>query len=167
MFSHLKQLIRELKLNMAAEWKQGKFNPTYPQKCINIKLNKPIIFRSSWEQRFFSFCDTNANVLAWASEVIEIPYIYDVDKKLHKYKPDVYVKMKNSEGKIVEHLIEIKPEKQLKKPKPPKNKTQKALRNFNYAMGEYIKNANKWKYARRYCETRSWDFKVLTEKQLF
>jgi len=167
MFNRTKKLLRDLKINMGSEFKQGYFTPLYPEKCINIKIGKKIIYRSSWEQRFFSFCDSNKNVLSWASEVVEIKYIYDIDKKVHRYYPDMYCKMKKSDGNIVEYLIEIKPKKQLEKPKPPKNKTQKALKNFNYSMSTYIKNQNKWKYAKRYCETRNWNFRILTENELF
>jgi hypothetical protein len=148
-------------------WSKGNFRPLYPEKCINIKKRKPIIYRSSWEQRFMNWCDTNSNVVLWGSEIFEIPYIYDIDKKLHRYYPDIYCEVKDNSGQIVKYLVEIKPKKQLKPPNPPKNKTYKALRNFNYSLMEHVKNKNKWKYAKRFCDTRNYKFKVITEDRLF
>ena len=166
MFNRIRLLLNSL-LIMNRDWKQGHFKCAYPEKCINVKLGKPIVYRSSYEQRFFNFCDSNKNVLQWGSEVLDIPYIFDIDKRVHKYKPDVFVKMRKEDGSVEEYLIEIKPEGQTKPPRKPKNKTKKAIHNYNYALKEFIKNQNKWKYARRFCETRNWKWKVLTEKNLF
>ena len=65
------------------------------------------------------------------------------------------------------YLIEIKPRKQESKPKVPRNKTRKAMKNYNIALIEYVKNKNKWKYAKRYCEGKDWRFKILNETNLF
>ena len=42
-----------------------------PQKYVG--KNSPR-YRSGWEHAFMRFCDTNENVLQWASESINIPY---------------------------------------------------------------------------------------------
>jgi hypothetical protein len=109
----------------------------------------------------------NKNVTLWGSEVFEIPYIYEIDQKLHRYYPDFYLEMIDSNKKLSKFLIEIKPKKQMSKPIPPKNKTEKAIKNYNYAMCEYIKNMNKWKHARMFCEARDTKFKVLNEDIIF
>lgn len=156
---------------MGREWKQGYFIPTYPEKCINIKQGKNPFARSSWEFYMFNWCDKNANVIRWGSEIIKIPYIYDVEKvkgihKTHMYYPDIYFeKLKNGVKEI--HLIEIKPIKQKNKPIVPKLKTKKAIRNYYKALYEYVKNQNKWKYARMFCEGKCWKFGLLTENEIF
>lgn len=153
--------------NKNDKFDQGNFSPKNPEKCVNSKKGKPIIYRSNWEKRFMVFCDMNTNVVSWGSELFEIPYIYEIDNKLHRYYPDFYLEMKNSDGKIAKYLIEIKPKKQMSKPNPPKRKTEKSTKNYNYAICEYVKNNNKWKYARMFCETRDIKFKILNEDILF
>ena len=34
------------------------------------------------------------------------------------------------------------------------------------AVKEYITNQCKWKAAREFCESRNWEFQILTEKEL-
>jgi hypothetical protein len=148
-------------------YKQGNFIPTNKDKCINIAMNKPIYYRSSYEERFFNWCDQNKNVVRWGSEVIEVPYLFDVDNKLHRYYPDAYVELIDKDGARKILLIEIKPEKGLDKPKQPRNKTRKAMENYSQRVNEFVKNQNKWKYARMFCEGKNWEFKILTETQLF
>lgn len=167
MLGKLKNIIMR-SIRRDSKWHQGEFKPKFPDKCLNIKMGKmPIIYRSSWEKRFFNYCDSNNNVLKWGSEIFSISYIYDMDKKKHTYYPDVYCEAIDKTGKVVKYLIEIKPENQVCSPKPPKNKTQKSMKNFNYRMMEYIKNQNKWKYAKMFCEVRNLKFKVMTEQNLF
>jgi hypothetical protein len=148
-------------------WDQNYFTPRFPDKCINSLSGKPVIYRSSWEKRFFNYCDMNANVVKWGSEIISIPYIHQLDNKKHTYYPDIYCEIKNKEGVVEKFIIEIKPKNQLDKPRLPKTKTKKALKNFNYSMTQYIKNQDKWKYAKMYCETRNYKFKIMTEENLF
>ena len=146
---------------------QASFKPKNPSKCINIKNGKLPYARSSWETRMFNWCDTNDNVIHWGSEIVEIPYIFEVDQKIHKYYPDIWCKLKDVNGKEQIYLIEIKPQKQTTPPKVPKNKTKKSIKNYNYARYHYIKNKNKWKFAQQYCETRMWKFRVMSEGTLF
>ena len=46
------------------------------------------------------YCDLNENILEWGSEEISIPYRSPVDKKIHRYFPDFYVKLKETTGRI-------------------------------------------------------------------
>lgn len=153
-------------------WVQGKFNPKNPNKCMNMKAGKLPFARSSWEFYMFNWCDDNLNVIRWGSELFSIPYIYDIDKANHihktrKYYPDIYCEIKNKQNEINIYVIEIKPTRQKNKPVKPKNRTQKAIKNYNYAMCEFVKNQNKWKYARSFCEGKNWKFRLLTEKEIF
>lgn len=153
-------------------WTQGEFTPKNPDKCINIKIGKPVFARSSWEFKMMHWLDDNKNVLRWGSEIIKVPYVYDVDKlkgvqKLRNYYPDFYVELINSKNELKRYVVEIKPDKQRKRPPTPKNKTRKAMKNYGYALYEYIKNKNKFKYAKVFCEGKNWEFKVMTEHDIF
>ena len=85
---------------------KGKFRPSNPSKYKGDPTN--IIYRSLWELKFMNYCDKNENILKWSSEELWIPYKSPVDNRYHKYFPDFYIKYKNTSGKIVESLIEIK-----------------------------------------------------------
>ena len=139
---------------------KGKFQPSYPKKYKGDPTN--IVYRSLWERKFMVYCDKNENILEWGSEEIALPYRSPVDGKIHRYFPDFYIKVKESTGETKKYLIEIKPKKQLVKPKVPKRQTKGYL----YEVYEYAKNQAKWETAREYCKDRNWEFKVLTEDDL-
>ena len=48
---------------------KGKYQPRNPQKYVGDSTN--IIYRSLWERKFMIYCDTNDNVLEYASESME------------------------------------------------------------------------------------------------
>ena len=139
---------------------KGKYYPTSPHKYKGDPTN--ITFRSLWERKFMVYCDSNANVLEWASEEIAIPYVSPVDQKSHRYFPDFYMKVKETDGAIKKYVIEVKPLKQCSPPKKPKRQTKGYIRE----AFEYAKNQAKWKEAREWCADRQWEFKVVTEKEL-
>lgn len=109
------------------------------------------------------FCDLNESILEWSSEEVVVPYRSPLDKKLHRYYVDFWVKMKDKDGNIKCQLVEIKPEKQTKEPKKPKKQTRRYLKEVK----TWIINSTKWTAAKEFCEARDWKFVVLTEKQLF
>jgi len=146
---------------MSKKFLQGKYTPKNPQKYIGNPTN--IIYRSSWERKFLVYCDTNENILEYASEELAIPYRSPVDGKVHRYFPDFYIKVKASDSKINKYIIEIKPYKQTMPPKKPKRQTK----GYIYEVYEYAKNQSKWEAAKEYCKDRGFSFKVLTEKELF
>jgi len=117
-----------------------------------------IIYRSGWEARCFSWCDNNPSIKKWSSEEIVIPYLYEVDKRYHRYFVDLKIMFKD--GKTV--LVEIKPEIQTA---PPKYTGRKTKRYINEGM-TYIKNMNKWKAAENFAKDRDWEFQIWTEKTL-
>ena len=108
------------------------------------------------------WCDRNVNILEWGSEEFFIPYISPLDNRPHRYFPDFYMKIKESDGKIKRYVIEIKPMKQC----IPPTKGKKQKRTFIREVAEYAKNQAKWKAARSFCEMRQLNFKVVTEKEL-
>jgi hypothetical protein len=139
---------------------KGKYYPSFPRKYKGDPTN--IIYRSLWERKFMVYCDKNQNILEWASEEIAIPYRSPIDNRVHRYFPDFYMKVKETNGKIKNYMIEVKPAKQTIPPKKPKRQTKGYIREAY----EYAKNQAKWKMAKEYCADRQWEFKVVTEKEL-
>ena len=135
---------------------KGKYRPTNPKKYKGDPTN--IIYRSLWERKFMCYCDLNDNVLFWASEELPVRYYNPLDKKYHRYFPDFVVKTVNND----KYMIEIKPSRQVAKPKPPKKKTKSYMRE----SFEYIKNQAKWQAAKSYCDDNGMKFKLITEKDL-
>lgn len=117
-----------------------------------------VIYRSLWEKHCFKWCDNNPEVKYWSSEETIIPYLYEVDKKWHRYFVDLTIQYQS--GKVV--LVEIKPFAQTQPPKKGKRRTQKYIQE-GYT---YIKNINKWESAREVCEQKGWEFVIWTEKEL-
>ena len=139
---------------------KGKYYPSFPRKYKGDPTN--IVYRSLWERKFMVYCDKNQNILEWASEEIAIPYRSPIDNRVHRYFPDFYMKVKETNGKIKNYVIEVKPAKQTKPPKKPKRQTKGYIREAY----EYAKNQAKWKMAKEFCADRKWEFKVVTEKEL-
>ena len=139
---------------------KGKYYPSFPRKYKGDPTN--IIYRSLWERKFMVYCDKNQNILEWASEEIAIPYRSPIDNRVHRYFPDFYMKVKETNGKIKNYVIEVKPAKQTKPPTKPKRQTKGYIREAY----EYAKNQAKWKMAKEFCADRQWVFKVVTEKEL-
>mgnify|MGYP005619974039 FL=1 len=108
------------------------------------------------------YCDNQTKILEWGSEEIALPYRSPIDNKVHRYYPDFYIKVRESNGKIKRYIIEIKPKKQTVEPKMKKRKTK----GYIYEVYEYAKNQAKWKAAEEFCKDRMWEFKVLTEDEL-
>ena len=139
---------------------KGIYKPSYPQKYIGDPNN--IVYRSLWERKFMTYCDLNENIMKWASEEIWIPYLSPIDRRVHRYFPDFFIKYKDSKGNIKESLIEIKPKRQVEGPKAQKRVSQKQM----YEIKEFAKNQAKWKAAKEFCEDRRWEFRILTEDNL-
>ena len=135
---------------------RGLYRPTNPKKYVGN--TKQIVYRSLLERRFMRYCDLNEDILYWASEELPVRYYNPLDKKYHRYFPDFVVKTVNNE----KYMIEIKPSRQVAKPKPPKKKTKSYMRE----SFEYIKNQAKWQAAKSYCDDNGMQFKLITEKDL-
>jgi hypothetical protein len=138
----------------------GRFNPANPQKYMGDYKN--IIYRSSWECRVMNWLDKNDDILQWGSEELIIPYKSPVDGRFHRYFPDFLVRVKTKDGKTKTMIIEVKPDRETKEPKPRKRLTKQYLQEVT----TYGINQAKWKAAQEYCLDRGWEFKVITEKHL-
>lgn len=143
---------------------QGTYHPINRQKYIGI--NDPQ-YRSSWEYSAFIKMDNNSRVLRWGSEIVVLPYLFEMDGKKHRYYVDIYAEMLDYENKVNKFLIEIKPDEKLFIPNPPKNKTAKALRNYKLRMIEYQKNINKWQFASSFAHSNKMEFLLMTEKGVY
>ena len=139
---------------------KGKYKVRAPYKYKGNPTK--VIYRSLWELKFMTYCDTNINILEWGSEEVYMWYRSPVDNRAHRYFPDFYIKVKESDGQIKKYIIEVKPQRQTKPPTKPKRQTKGYLRE----AFEYAKNQAKWKAANEWCLDRGFEFKVLTEKEL-
>ena len=137
----------------------GYFRPKNPAKYKGDAGN--IVYRSSWERKVMGWLDDNPNVLWWASEELPIPYLSPVDKKMHRYFPDFIVRIRRKAGQEKTLMIEVKPERQTKKP-TQKRKTKRFLEE----AATYAVNQEKWRAAELFCLEHGWQFVVLTEKEL-
>ena len=145
---------------------KGKFRPKNPNKYKGNPSN--IIYRSLLERRFMVYLDNNPSILKWQSEEIIIPYVSPVDNRVHRYFPDFYIKYKNSDGKIIEELIEVKPFNQCSPPNPKRKltKTGRTSKRYLKEVQTYIVNDAKWNQAMKYCKDRNWKWRILTEKDI-
>lgn len=111
---------------------KGKYTPKNKSKYEGDPTN--IIYRSMWERHCFRWCDENPKVKSWSSEEVVIPYLYEVDRKYHRYFMDLKIVF---EDKTV--LVEIKPEAQTKPPTGSKRTKKYISEGYTY-----VKNMNKW-----------------------
>lgn len=136
-----------------------KYTPENPKKYLGNANN--IVCRSLWERKFCKYLDGNENIIRWSSEELKIPYLSTIDNIVHYYYPDFVFEAKK-DNQVITYMVEIKPEKQTKQPKPRKNKKTYLQESIQFEI-----NTCKWKAATEYCKTHGWVFKILTEKELF
>ena len=138
-----------------ASYAQGLFTPINKQKYIGKNIPK---YRSGWELTFMTFCDSNKNVLYWASESISIPYRHPFKGKVVNYIPDFFVVYQNKYGKQIAEMVEIKPKKQSLIESKVASARDKIIVAINHA---------KWASAVAYCKQHGYTFRVITENELF
>lgn len=114
-----------------------------------------VFYRSSWELATFIWLDKNPDVVHWVSEEIVIPYVCMIDKKIHRYFVDLFIKFKN--GSI--YLVEIKPNAQTHPPRTPKRRTTKYLAE----VLTYHRNKSKWDAAAQYAQKHGFVWQIWDE----
>jgi len=134
---------------------RGKFTVTNPEKYVG---NHQPTYRSSWEWSFMKFCDTNPNILKWASEAVKIPYKDPFTNRQTIYVPDFFIQYADKNSKIHTELIEVKPASQTIKERVGKNKLNQI---------QFAKNQYKWRAAYEWCAKQNIKFRILTENDLF
>jgi len=117
-----------------------------------------VIYRSLWEKKAFIWCEDNSEIKWWASEELAIQYFYEVDKRHHRYFPDLVIEFNN--GKRL--MVEIKPKKETRK---PEFKGRKTKRYINESV-TFVKNMNKWEAASKVAKDNGWEFQIWTEETL-
>ncbi len=136
------------------KFSQGYYTLINPEKYVG---KGKIIYRSSWEHMLCRFCDTNENILEWASEPLRIPYTNPLTGKKTTYVPDFLIRYRDKNNKIHTELVEVKPHDQstLREGMNPKQRAIVAL------------NEAKWEMARKWCKKQNIKFRILTEKNMY
>jgi len=148
--------------NEDSGYHQGKYRPHNPQKYGGDVSN--IVYRSSYELKFMQYCDLTESVNSWKSEEFWIPYRSPLDGKTHRYFPDFFLKYKDKDGKTRNMVVEIKPAKDLKEPQT--NPTRRT-KSWAYSVKMWTINQAKWAAAKEWCADHNYEFKIMTEKELF
>jgi len=144
--------------NNKSSYHQSYYDPINKDKYTG---NYPIICRSLLEKKFCIYLDNNPEVKYWQSESFSIKYKSIVDGKDHLYYPDFLISI--NEQKVI---VEVKPSKQLIKPKEPKNKTKKSLLNYQNSLKMYLTNISKISAMKSYAENNGYKFILVTEKDM-
>lgn len=147
-----------------SHFKQGYYRPS--EKYVGDP-NK-VIYRSSWEQQFMRFCDTNPNVISWTSEPdLHIPYYNPLEKRISRYYIDFAIVTRDNDGNVTKWFIEVKPSKQIVPPVTPKRMTDKQTDNYLRNAKHYIVNQAKFEAAKQFAAERGFKFGIVTENFLF
>lgn len=137
-----------------SRWAQGNYTILNPAKYAGKGTPR---YRSGWELSFMKFCDTNDNVLQWASESIAIPYRHPLTGKITQYVPDFLITYRNRDNTVRAELIEIKPKKQSVIESKMRDR-DRAVVAINYA---------KWDAATKWARANGLTFRVITETDMF
>ena len=140
---------------------KGKFRPRNPDKYKGDYTN--ILYRSSWERMFMKWCDEKPQVKKWQSEEKAIWYWNPVQKKNCRYFPDFIIEVERKDGIVMQEMVEIKPYRQVVG--PPENPKRRTKAWVGQVM-TYMVNQAKWSAARKYCEDKGMNFRLVTEKEL-
>lgn len=133
---------------------QGIYKPINADKYVGKKDPR---YRSGWELAFMRFCDSNDNILQWASESVSIPYRHPFTGKMTMYVPDFLITYRTKNNLLKAELIEIKPRKQsvIEGKMTEKDRMIVAI---NYA---------KWDAAAKWAKQNGLTFRVINEDQIF
>ena len=137
-----------------SKFAQGVYKVTNPLKYVGKREPR---YRSGWELAFMRFCDTNDNILQWASESIVIPYRHPLTGKMTNYVPDFLITYRTRDNRMCAEVIEIKPKKQsvLESKASARDRAVVAI------------NYSKWDAATKWCRRQGLQFRVITEDDIF
>ena len=151
--------IKNQRPNEKGRYKQGYYKLVNPNKYAS--LDKRIIYRSGLELQFFTYFDTNNDIISWSSENLIIKYMHPMKGKIMNYNIDVMFTTRT--GK--KYIGEIKPYAFLTKPiKPSNNATDKKKEAYKYALERYVEILYKKEAAQLYAKRHGMDFVFLTER---
>jgi len=136
------------------KWAQGQYVVQNAEKYVGRGTPR---YRSGWEHSFMRFCDSNDNILQWASESIAIPYRNPITGKMTNYVPDFLITYRTRDNTVRAELIEIKPKSQ-SVVEERMNSRERAVVAVNYA---------KWDAATKWARRNGMTFRVITEADMF
>ena len=139
------------------QFRQGVYKPVNSHKYVGAKHPR---YLSSWELKFFKWCDRNPHVEKWSSESVCLPYVSPVDGKMHRYFVDNTVHIREGDN-TVKYLIEIKPHKQTRAPSTHGNKRRSTL---IHEHATWSVNQAKWEAAEIWAKENGYIFQIVTEK---
>lgn len=134
---------------------KARFIPRFPQKYIGNPNN--IICRSSWEIKVCKWFDSHPSVLKWGSEEIKIPYIKPTTGRVHMYYPDFIAAIQDKTGATRRYILEVKPLKE----------TMITEKSSPYDRAQILVNEAKWEAARAFAAAKGFEFRIITEADLF
>jgi len=137
-----------------SKFAQGVYKVMNPLKYVGKREPR---YRSGWEFAFMKFCDTNDNILQWASESIVIPYRHPLTGKMTNYVPDFLITYRTRDNRMCAEVIEIKPKKQ-SVIESKASARDRAVVAVNYS---------KWDAATKWCRRQGLQFRVITEDDIF
>ncbi len=148
---------------------QGWYQLLNPDKFIkpideHMKSYKDgsVNFKSRLELKAIKYADFNKYVAKWSLEPFHVKYLKPTDGKVHRYFIDLFLEFASGD----KFIVEIKSKGETVPPKQPKNKTQKALLNYQRALQTYAVNEAKWKAAGEFAKEQGMRFIILTEDEL-
>lgn len=149
-------------------WYQGVFEPKNPHK---YKGRKKPFYRSGLELKLMRTLDLSDWCIEWLSEEPQIKYVNPLTKtqanptgNVWNYHPDFVVVIDNGDGTRSTKMIEVKPYKQTKAPKPVGQGRSRKL--VEHESRTWAMNTAKWDAAIEYCKKRGWEFIIMTEKNI-
>lgn len=133
---------------------KDKFIPKHPEKYIGKRAP---VYRSAWEYTMMTICDNHPGILQWASEPFRIPYENPITHKKTIYVPDFLIIYIDKNKKQHAEVVEIKPNSQFMIEKARSKADKIAL----------TINAAKWQTAYLWCKKNGFNFRVVSEDNLF
>lgn len=107
--------------------------------------------------------DEHPNVIAWASEFVNIPYQNPITGKWTIYIPDFLAVYVDRDGKKHAEVVEVKPAKEVasywdNKKKGKLNERGKLIQAINSA---------KWAAALQFCARQGFGFRIMSQDEIF
>jgi 1,4-alpha-glucan branching enzyme len=137
-----------------SKFKQGYYHPKNIEKLIGHDIP---MYRSGIELEFMRWLDSNDKVVRWSSEGVTLQYYDPMKKRQRTYFTDNYVEIQEGDS-IKKYIIELKSEKETRKPDPRSKKKKAALL---IEQSTWITNNAKWKYATKFARDHNMEFLLL------
>lgn len=138
---HSKETREKISKTRSQKIVNGEYNGWFLKgKIFSEKMNKEIVFRSSWERNFIKELDNDPEVVSFIFEPFSVQYYDTTEERNRHYIPDFLVVYKNGSNIVVE----IKP---------------------SYYLDAQV-NKDKFKAMQEHCKKTGMLFEVKTEKSL-